>query len=636
MADSQLISSPGRDELLRSVLDQVFAFVAILTPDGRLVEVNRAPLDAAALRREEVVGQRFAETYWWSYSSEAQQELARTIQRAAAGDVVRNDFEIRVAGDAIITVRGKFSPLRDETGRVRYIVASGVDISDRKRQERALVESDERFQQLAHAIREVFWLFDADADRFVYVSPGYERIWGRSPQVLEDQSFDWRKSIHPGDRERTLALMRAGAPYDEEYRIIRPDGAVRWIRDHAFPLEDASGRVIRMAGVAEDITARRDLETQVRHAQKIESIGQLAGGVAHDFNNLLTVIAGNAELLLNPNGPDDLRHLVSEIFQACERGASLTRQLLAFSRRQILDPKVLDVNAIVTDAERLLLRLVGEEVAVTTSLGPDLHRVRMDPGCLTQILMNLAVNARDAMPGGGSLSIETWNAEHGPAGAPDAERSAPTGWVVLSITDTGIGMLPEVRARALEPFFTTKGPGKGTGLGLSVVYGIVEQSGGHIEILSAPDRGTRVNIFLPAVDRGSADASAALSATRRGNETILLVEEDAHVRKLAAGALKASGYNVLVAQSGDDAVRLAAAQATPVHLLITDAAERADTAGPVVGFLTARFPDVQVLYTSGYPADAVARDGRGPAVLRKPYTPVTLTGKVRDVLDRKD
>lgn len=481
------------------------------------------------------------------------------------------------------------------------------------------------------------WLFDADADRFVYISPAYERIWGRSSRALEDQSSDWPKTIHPDDRERILGLMRGRAGYDEDYRIIRPDGTLRWIRDHAFPVADDTGRIVRLAGVAEDITARRDLETQVRHVQKIESIGQLAGGVAHDFNNLLTVIAGNAELLMNPNGPDDLQHLVSEISHACERGASLTRQLLAFSRRQILDPKILDLNAVVTDAEKLLVRLVDDDVAVSTDLGADLHRIRMDPGCLTQVLMNLAVNARDAMPGGGSLLIETWHSQEGLPGAPDADRPAPAGWVVLSIADTGVGMTPGVRARAFEPFFTTKSPGKGTGLGLSVVYGIVEQSGGHIEIVSEPNAGTRVNVYLPAVDLVGAGASTAQAARRLGSETILLVEEDAHVRKLTAGALQASGYNVLAAESGDDALRLAGAHAGPVHLLITDVAEPARASGPALGSLTARFPDVQVLYTSGYPDDAVPPSTHGAAaVLQKPYTPVTLTSKVRDVLDRRD
>jgi two-component system, cell cycle sensor histidine kinase and response regulator CckA len=400
-------------------------------------------------------------------------------------------------------------------------------------------------------------------------------------------------------------------------------------------VEDASRGTVRMGGVVEDVNERRELETQVRHAQKIDSIGHLAGGVAHDFNNLLTVIAGNAELLLNAHSREDLRHLVSEISHACERGASLTRQLLAFSRRQILDPKVLDLNAIVRDAEKLLIRLVGDEVVLTTELGSDLHAVRMDPGCLTQILMNLALNARDAMPSGGSLVIETWNAHQGLPGAADLDPSPPSNWVVLSIADTGTGMPPEVRARALEPFFTTKGPGKGTGLGLSVVYGIVEQSGGHIEILSEPDRGTRVNVYLPAVDGAEMAASHAHSATR-GHETILLVEQDAHVRKLAAGALQASNYDVLVAGSGEDALRMAAAHVGSVHLLITDIAEPARASSQTLGSLTARFPEMQVLYTSGYPADALPKVGRGTAVLRKPYTPVTLTSKVRDVLDRRD
>ena len=501
-----------------------------------------------------------------------------------------------------------------------------------------LISAPERDELLRSVLDHVLafiaiWLFDSEADRFVYLSPAYERILGRSPQASDDPSHDWQKNIHPDDRERIVALIRGRAPYDEEYRLVRPDGSVRWVRDHAFPVDDDSGRDVRMAGVVADVTARRDLETQVRHVQKIESIGQLAGGVAHDFNNLLTVIAGNAELLLNPHGDEDLRHLVNEISHACERGASLTRQLLAFSRRQILDPKILDLNAVVIEAEKLLVRLVGDEVDVTTDLDPDLHRVRMDQGCLTQILMNLAVNARDAMPAGGSLLIETWNARQDRQD--DSDGGAPNR-VVLSITDTGTGMPPEVRARALEPFFTTKSPGKGTGLGLSVVYGIVEQSGGHMEILSEPNRGTRVNVYLPAVERAGAAASVVHSAARRGNETILLVEEDAHVRRLAAGALQASGYDVLVAQSGDEALQLAVAHPGPVDLVITNVPESAKASDPALGSLTTRFPDVQVLYTSGYPANTLPKLGRGTAVLRKPYTPVTLTSKVRDVLDRRD
>jgi two-component system cell cycle sensor histidine kinase/response regulator CckA len=370
--------------------------------------------------------------------------------------------------------------------------------------------------------------------------------------------------------------------------------------------------------------ALRRSEEQLRQAQKMEAVGRLAGGIAHDFNNLLTVITSYSDLVLEELGRDDpKRDDIEQIRKAAQGAAALTRQLLAFSRQQVLEPKVLDLKATVTGTKKLLQRLIGADVEVTTSLAPDLGAVKADTGQLEQIIINLAVNARDAMPGGGRLAIDACNVEDAPA--------RPGRYVMLALSDTGIGMDDETKARIFEPFFTTKESGKGTGLGLATVYGIVERAGGFISVESAPGRGTSFKVYLPRVDEpiASVVTPAATAEPRRGTETVLVVEDAASVRVVTRQVLERYGYVVLEAPNGDTALRLAAKHHGPIQLLVTDVIMPGLSGRQLAGQLAPLRPEMKVLYVSGY-ADEVES---GVAYLQKPFAPETLARRVRDVLD---
>ena len=372
----------------------------------------------------------------------------------------------------------------------------------------------------------------------------------------------------------------------------------------------------------------------------MEAIGELAGGVAHDFNNLLTIVSGYSEILLSMLGDGDpKRESVLAIRDAGDRAAALTRQLLAFSRKTVLEPKVLDPNAAVKDTEKMLRRLIGEDILLTIILDPKASRVKVDPAQFGQVLMNLAVNARDAMPGGGTLTIRTESLQLDQGYAKVHPGARPGQYVLIAMSDTGHGMTPEVKARIFEPFFTTKGVGKGTGLGLAVVHGIVKQSGGHIEVQSESGRGTTFRIYLPAVKDG-ADATEELDDARdlRGTEAVLLVEDEETVRTLALLALQTHGFRVLAARDGAEALRKLANHRGQLDLIATDVVMPNMDGRGLVERLKPRYPHIKVLYMSGYTDDAVVHHGilqEEVAFLQKPYTPLSLVRKVRQVLDQK-
>jgi PAS domain S-box-containing protein len=516
------------------------------------------------------------------------------------------------------------------------------DITERQRAERAVKESEERFRQLAENIGEVFWLTNEEKSCMEYVSPAYATIWGRDPSRLYESPQDWMEAIHEHDRERVrhAALTKQSlGTYDEEYRIVRPDGSERWIRDRAFPVFDETGRVIKVAGTALDVTDRRSLERQLRQTQKLESIGLMAGGIAHDFNNWLTVISGNSELLLEAVRDDaDGVELVNEIRHAGDRAAALTRQLLAFSRRQVLEPRVINLNATVADTEKMLRRLIGEDVELTTRARAAWH-VLVDPGHIVQVLMNLAVNARDAMPTGGSLTIETADVFLDEAYVHENAGAQIGPHVQLTITDTGTGMSPEVRSHLFEPFFTTKAVGYGTGLGLSVVHGIVEQSGGHVSVTSAPGMGTSFRVVLPAVQHTETPASGTLAIEPpKGSETILLVEDEENVRRIAVRTLRQNGYTILEAADGPTALQMVRNVNGAVDMLITDVVMPHMGGREVAEAVRALAPGIKVMFSSGYTDDAVVRHGvleADVAFLQKPFTGKTLLARVREVLDTR-
>ena len=509
------------------------------------------------------------------------------------------------------------------------------------RTERRLAESEAHLALVWERSIDGMRLTDA-AGTVVRVNAAYARLVGIPAADLVGRPFtvayDPAQAAAMAEAFRDRFAARAIEPHAEKEVTLR-DGRRAWLELSNSFLE-VPGRSSLLLSIVRDATARRHLEDQYRQAQKMEAIGQLAGGVAHDFNNLLTVINGYSEMLLAalPAG-DRHRGVVEEVYRAGERAAMLTRQLLTFSRQEVVAPRVLDVNGVVEGAAQLLRRLIGEDIRLDTALAADLDRVTADPGQVEQVIMNLAVNARDAMPRGGRLTVETANVDLDGGYAGQHAGVAPGRYVLLAVSDTGHGMSPEVQRRIFEPFFTTKGQGKGTGLGLATVFGIVEQSGGHLGVYSEVGRGATFKVYLPSAGRpasvaGPADAEPDLPT---GAATVLVVEDDEQVRGLTRMALETLGYTVLEAGGGKQAVRVAVAHGGPIDLLVTDVVMPGMSGREVAETVRAARPGVRVLFVSGYTDDAVVRHGvltAEMAFLQKPFTLAALGGKVREVLDR--
>jgi hypothetical protein len=419
----------------------------------------------------------------------------------------------------------------------------------------------------------------------------------------------------------------------------RKDGSEISIRLSGRRVEEDSLSEPIFEGIVEDITDRKNLEEHLRQAQKMESVGLLAGGIAHDFNNLLTAINGYSELLLSSNNlHDGLRRELEEIRKAGDRAAQLTQQLLAFSRKQILQPQLLDLNAVVGNVDRLLRRLIGEDVELITVLSPDLGRIKADPGQVEQVIMNLAVNARDAMPKGGRLTIETANVELDEDYVSRHVTVVPGRYVLLAMSDTGVGMEAPVLRRIFEPFFTTKELGKGTGMGLSTVYGIVKQSGGYIWVYSEPGQGTSFKVYFPQVgDAAASDASRTqLPELARGSETILVVEDEETVRHLILAVLRRRGYQTLEARQAQEALEFAEKHPGPIHVMLTDVVMPKMSGRELANQLATLRPEAKILFMSGYATNAIIHHGvldPGTAFLQKPFTPDALVRKIRQILD---
>ncbi len=480
--------------------------------------------------------------------------------------------------------------------------------------------------------------------RIVAANPALARILGYpSPSEVLRDSRDFLARMH-ADPARREAFLRELSEQDEvrgfEYEAHRIDGQRVWVSESALALRDDAGKLVRWEGVVEDVSRRKELESQLQHAQKMEAVGRLAGGVAHDFNNLLTAILGYSGLLLDRLDPgDEAWRDVQEIREAGKRASALTGQLLAFSRKQVLQPRVLDLNEVVTATEKLLRRLIGEDIELFTRLSDVPVRVKVDPGQMDQILINLAVNSRDAMPNGGRLSIEVSTLDIEDPGHAAKIGMPPGRYAMVAVVDTGVGMDLATQSHLFEPFFTTKGPGKGTGLGLAVVYGIVKQSGGHIWFYSEPGIGTTMKVCLPRIEDDHAEESRRRPemVMVRGSETVLVAEDEAAVRGLVRVVLEGAGYQVLEAQDGKRAIEVAARFPGPVHLLVTDVIMPGMNGRDLSRALRASRPAIRVLFTSGYTDSVIVQSGLlSPytSFLQKPFSPATLLEVVRDLLDR--
>jgi PAS domain S-box-containing protein len=546
----------------------------------------------------------------------------------------------------------RLTPLFSSDGsRVLRLIGTSLPIDSRKRAEEALRESEERLRLAVQASNVGLWDWELGTNRVSY-SREWKAQLGYEEHEIENEFSEWEARVHPDDLHAALAkvqsyLAEPKAPHENEFRMRHKTGAWRWIYARAEVVRDAEGRPLRMMGCHVDVTERRQLEERLQHAQRMEAIGQLAGGVAHDFNNLLTVIHGSAAMLREDMNRGVALHAepLSELTRAAERAAALTRQLLTFSRRQRLEARPLDLNAVVQNLFSMLQRLIGEDVRLRLELDAAPLVVVADPGLLEQMLVNLAVNARDAMPGGGELRVETSRQQLAASELQQPEAKAGP-HARLSVIDSGTGIAPEHLPHIFEPFFTTKEVGKGTGLGLATVFGIVHQHGGWVQVTSELSQGTRFDILLPLADDGASIRppahSGAPAEQRRqpGTESILLVEDEEPVRRLVHRLLSRAGYRVLTAASGEEALQLLERQGHEVDLVLTDLIMPGGVSGQELGRrLCERNARLRILYMSGYTGDSGASDAPdrfrlppGARLLAKPFTPATLLESVRTSL----
>ena len=543
--------------------------------------------------------------------------------------------------DRLVGVMAMFArhPFTGFVHQALAAVADGIAVGiERKRAEEALARSETTYRSLVED--SPFGIFRSTPDgRLLAVNPALVSILGYDSEAeLLQKNMAADVYVDAAQRARLLDEVVKLDSLTGESLWRRKDAKTITVRHTARVVRDAAGRVDYFNVLVEDITERKLLEAQLRQAQKMEAVGRLAGGIAHDFNNLLTAILGSADLLLDTLSPDaPEREDLDEIRKAANRAADLTRQLLAFSRQQVLAPQVLDMNALVANLEKLLRRLIGEDVELRTVLAPDLGAVRADPGQLEQVIVNLAVNSRDAMPQGGQLTIETANVEFDEAYAAEHFPAEPGSYVLLAVTDTGTGMDAQTKSHIFEPFFTTKEKGKGTGLGLATVYGIVKQSDGYIWVYSEPGHGTSFMIYLPRVPDAPGPVRPAFepSASARGSETVLAVEDDEMVRALIRRMLETRGYTVLLASHGDEALRLLERHPGCIDLLMTDVVMPGMSGRDLADRVAELRPSIKVLYLSGYTDDAIVRHGvlePGIAFLQKPFTADRLARRVREVL----
>ena len=564
------------------------------------------------------------------------QELIDRVERRAHGERLPEEFEtvgVRADGSQFPLVVGTHDIfLPDGQATIGFL----LDVSARKAAEEAIRISERRYRDLFESNPQPMVIYDSETLRFLAVNDTAVRQYGWS--VEQFQAMTITDIRPPEDVSSLVALLKTEtAARTTAARHLRADGSIIQVEvtSHEIAWEGRPARVVR----AMDLTEKVKLEEQLRQAQKMEAVGRLAGGIAHDFNNLLTAISGNAQLLRTELEPGDARvEEVDEILLAGERAATLTRQLLAFGRRQVLQPRALNLNESIEELRSMLGRLIGEDVLLRTVLDPDLGLVRADPSQLTQVLMNLAVNARDAMPHGGTLTLETCNVtlDETFAAAHEGVRAGPH--VMLSVSDTGAGMDAETQAHLFEPFFTTKEVGKGTGLGLATVYGIVRQSEGSIDMRSEPGKGSTFEICLPQAPVGEhiAVGQVPIAARQRGHETILVVEDEASVRKLTISVLERQGYSVLAADGPGPAAAIAAEHPGPIDLLLTDVVMPGGNGADLAARLSALRPAMKVLMMTGYAQETIADQGglkAGIVLIEKPFSPNLLLARVRMAID---
>jgi len=613
--------------------------VALVAPGGRWLQVNQALCNVLGYTEAELLSRSFQDM-----THPADLSIQLDYVRALLADEIRSyQMEKRYihAAGHFVTALLNVSLVRDGLGQPRYSIAQIQDITERKRTEQSLRLLSSAVEQS----RESIMITDAELDlpgpRILFVNPAFTQmtghtaaeVVGRTPRLLQGPRTDravmnrLRENLLQGDTfaGETVNYRKDGTEFDLEWQIA--------------PLRNAAGVITHFVAIQRDITTRKRLEAQLIQSQKMETVGKLAGGIAHEFNSILTAIIGQSELLLGDlQAGSVLAGKVSEINQAAERAAILTRQLLAYGRKQTLQPEVLDLNSLLAGMAGSLRHLAGHAIDIRSVPTPGLWAVKADAGQISQVILNMVINASDAMPAGGRLTLETANVSFDQSGTASSSELKPGDYVMLAITDTGSGMSAAVQPRVFEPFFSTKGVGEGTGLGLSTCYGIIKQSGGHITVYSEPGLGTTFKIYLPrwAAPPDQLPARTTAADLPRGTETILLVEDDPSLREMAGALLQRLGYTVLTAANGSEALSLHQQAGGRVDLLFTDLVMPQMSGKELAERMRALSPNTRTLFTSAYTENAIIHQGvldQGVALLQKPFTPSALARKLREALD---
>ncbi|HEY6553443.1 MAG TPA: PAS domain S-box protein, partial [Vicinamibacteria bacterium] len=628
------LKTQRRERLLTSALSSMSDFAQVYDRQGRLLFVNQALLDLWGLPLDEVVGKNFSDL---GYPQVLAERLRRQLQQVLETKRSVTDETPYTSPSGVSGYYEYiFSPVIGADGTADFVVGSTRDVTERKQTELAISASEARFAKIFHSRVVAIAISEMSSGRLVDVNERWAEFFGYSrDEVIGRTVRELDLWVVPADRERLLDGISAGSPTSRtETSFRRKSGEIVWALVSMEAISLAESKEPLVIVVLVDMTERKQLESQLLHAQKMDAVGRLAGGVAHDFNNSLGVILGYTELLLPKAGAAE-RGKLEQILKATNRAAGLTRQLLAFSRKQIVNPRVLDLNLRLADLEKMLGRLIGEHIGLTIVLGEDLGQVKADLGQLEQVVVNLCVNARDAMPGGGMLRIETSNAQVDARQTVQHVQMTPGRYVMLAVSDNGCGIEKEVLPQIFEPFFTTKEEGKGTGLGLAMVYGIVKQAGGYVWAESEVGRGATFKVYLPRFDEPPAPDIEATPMPARGTETILLVEDEGPLREIAREILEAHGYRVLDAPGANEAIEIARSHPQPIHLLLTDVVMPGMNGRALAESLVVTRPEIKVLYMSGYTADLIAHSGvldAGLLLIEKPFTALLLLGRVREVL----
>jgi PAS domain S-box-containing protein len=615
-------------------MDSSIEGIGILNDKGVHVYANAAMASMLGYSStSEIIGQHWTDTYGLQEINTLSGQVRNGLQKEGkwSGSLSLNRPD------------GSYIPVEMQIGIMPDggTVCMCRDRSEQRQSEKARAEAEAKYRMLVEQVNAITYIAEIGIDgKWYYVSPQVESILGYTPEEWLNIATQWAEHIHPDDLPAVAAAeeqSKQGLPFQAEFRVRRKDGRDIWISDTAVIVRGSNSHPV-MEGIMVDITERKQLETQLQQSRKMEAVGRLAGGIAHDFNNLLTIITGYTELALHrPQLPVEVRGDIERIENASARAAALVKQLLAFSRKQVLQPKILDLNKIVLNLDALLRRLMDERIQMITRVKEDLGKVKADPAQIEQVIMNLVVNARDAMPEGGRLVVETCNAELDASYVMEHVGAKPGRYVMLAVSDNGVGMDKDTIAHIFEPFFTTKESGRGTGLGLSTVYGIVKQSGGYVWVYSEPGKGSTFKVYLPRVDDQPED-----EATMRGaldklpvKETILVVEDEEAVRELIQTVLCEKGYEVVTAHDPQQAEEVSARFPRDIQLLLTDMVMPGISGRELATRISARRRDIRVLYMSGYTDNVITSGGmleKGLAFLQKPFSPATLVQKVREVL----